>query len=167
MLEGKENFYDDHACGVAVPTVGSVGCATATFASGGAAVAVLIGIIEVAAAAGVGAEAAVMGAIAAAVGAGTVAFLGVGCMIAPCGQQCVMRNKLLEDNKLDTCCCGNCPAGADAFCCVFWCFPCSQCQIQNEMTAMRSKGGSTLHETGPIYLFEPNVVNSTEEAKKE
>jgi len=34
-----------------------------------------------------GAEAAVMGAIAAAVGAGTVAFLGVGCIIASCGQQ--------------------------------------------------------------------------------
>lgn len=56
-------------------------------AGSGAAVAVLIAIIEVAAAAGAGAEAAVMGAIAAAVGAGTVAFLGVGCMIAPCGQQ--------------------------------------------------------------------------------
>jgi hypothetical protein len=86
VYEGKENFYDDYGCGVAVPVVGSVGCATATLSSAGAAVAVLIAIIEVVASAGAGAEAAVLGAVAAAVGAGTVAFLGVGCMIAPCGQ---------------------------------------------------------------------------------
>ena len=86
MIEGKENFYDDYACGVAVPVTGSIGCATFTASSGGAVLALIIAAIEVATAAGAGAEAAMMGALAVAAGAGTVAFLGLACMIAPCGQ---------------------------------------------------------------------------------
>jgi len=31
---------------------------------------------------------------------------------------------------------------------------------------MRDKGGSSMHETGPIYLMAPDVTNSTE-AKNE
>lgn len=86
VYEGKESFADDYGCGVAVPVTGTVGFATVMLSSAGIAVAVLIAIIEVVAAAGAGAEGAVMGAVAAAIGAGTIAFLGLACLIAPCGQ---------------------------------------------------------------------------------
>ena len=95
MYEGKESFADDYGCGVAVPVTGTVGFATLMLSSAGIAVAVLIAIIEVVAAAGAGAEGAVMGAVAAAVGAGTIAFLGVGCLIVPCGQMVSSYNALL------------------------------------------------------------------------
>ena len=118
----------------------------------------LIAIIEVVASAGAGAEAAVLGAVAAAVGAGTVAFLGVGCMIAPCGQMCMMRNKLIEEKKLDVCC--GCPAGVETCCCVFWCFGCTQCQMQREMLKMREDKHEVLADKKQIYLLEPDVTSS-------
>jgi len=164
VLEGKENFYDDYGCGVAVPVVGTVGAVTTTTSMTAVATATLFAIIAVATSAGAGAEAAVMGAIAAIVGSGVVAFAGIGCMVAPCGQMCMMRTKLIEEQKLSTCC--GCPAGVETCCCVFWCFPCIQCQIQRQMQSMREKGGSTMHETGAIYLFAPETTNSTEEKKE-
>ena len=87
VLDGKENFWDDYGCGVAVPTLGTVGCASTTLAMGGVVVTSIIALISVATAAGAGAEGVIMGLIAAAIGAGTVAFLGAGCMVAPCVQQ--------------------------------------------------------------------------------
>lgn len=95
VYEGKQSFADDYGCGVAVPVTGTVGFATVMLSSAGIAVAVLIAIIEVVAAAGAGAEGAVMGAVAAAIGAGTIAFLGLGCLIVPCGQMVSPNNVFL------------------------------------------------------------------------
>ena len=57
---------------------------------------------------------------------------------------------------------------------MFWCFPCSQCQIQRHMLNMREQGASAqpgelgnMHETGKIYLFQPDTTNSTDAGKTE
>ncbi len=86
MVEGKENFYDDYTCGVAVPVTGNIGCATFIVSSGGANLALIIASIEVATVAGAGVEAAMMGALTVATVAVTVVFLGLAYMVAPCGQ---------------------------------------------------------------------------------
>jgi hypothetical protein len=65
---------------------GSIGCETFTVSSGGVVLALILATIEVPTAAGAGAEVAMMGALAVAAGAGTVVFLGLAYMIAPCGQ---------------------------------------------------------------------------------
>lgn len=91
MVEGKENFYDDYACGVVVPVTGNIGCVTFTVSSGGAVLALIIAAIEVATAAGAGAEAAMMCALAVAAVADTVVFLGFSCMVAPCVQMVCLR----------------------------------------------------------------------------
>ena len=87
VLEGKENFYEDYGCGLAVPIIGSAGACASVSALGGLGLGLLLTLMEVAAAAGAGAEAALMGAIAAFIASGTIAMVGLGCMIAPCGQQ--------------------------------------------------------------------------------
>jgi hypothetical protein len=75
VVEGKENFYDDYTCGVAVPVTGSIGCATFIVSSGGAVLTLIIAAIEVATAVDAGAEVAMMGTLAVATVAATVAFL--------------------------------------------------------------------------------------------
>ena len=49
--------------------------------------------------------------------------------------------------------CGRC-------CCVFWCFGCTQCQMQREMLKMREDKHEVLADKKQIYLLEPDVVSS-------
>lgn len=45
-------------------------------------------------------------------------------------------------------------------CCVFWCFGCTQCQMQREMLKMREDKHEVLADKKQIYLLEPDVTSS-------
>lgn len=43
---------------------------------------------------------------------------------------------------------------------MFWCFGCTQCQMQREMLKMREDKHEVLADKKQIYLLEPDVTSS-------